>query len=73
MHKRIKQHFHGLEPANIIFAEDYYLTEPKDRADLFEIKILRCETKDELDTMERDLIEIYDAYSNGYNGTSGNK
>lgn len=73
VHKRIKQHFHGLEPANIIFAEDYYLTEPKDRADLFEIKILRCETKDELDTMERDLIEIYDAYSNGYNGTSGNK
>ncbi len=71
--KRIKQHFHGLEPANIIFAEDYYSTEPQSRADLFEIKVIKCETKNDLDTTERNLIDIYNAFSEGYNGTNGNK
>ena len=69
--KRIKQHFNGTTPKNIIFAEDYY-TSSYSKDDLFEIKIIRCETKDELDKMERDLIQEYDSRNNGYNGTSGN-
>ena len=40
--------------------------------DVFEVKIFKCNTKDELDRTERELIEVYDAYGNGYNGTSGN-
>lgn len=73
IHKRIKQHFHGVEPANIIFAEDYYSTDIKERPTIFELKIVRCETKDELDSTERNLIEDYQAFTKGYNSTAGNK
>ena len=70
VHKRIKQHFKGTVPNNIIFAEDYYSA--NDRDDLFEIRIIPCTTKDELDATERRLITEYEARTNGYNGTSGN-
>ena len=68
--KRIKQHFKGTVPNNIIFAEDYYSV--KDKPNLFELKIIPCATKDELDATERRLIEEYEARTKGYNGTSGN-
>ena len=71
--RRIKQHFHGTEPANIIFAEDYFKTKLEDSSELFEIKIIECTTKDELDKKEKELIELYEAFEKGYNGTKGNK
>lgn len=70
--RRIKQHFKGTVPQNPIFAEDYYTSNYADKQNLFEIKIIRCETKDELDKTEKNLIYQYDSWSNGYNGTSGN-
>lgn len=71
--KRIKQHFNGTVPKNVIFAEDYYLSKLPNKEDIFEIRIIRCETKDELDRMEKELISEYDSWNNGYNGTSGNQ
>lgn len=71
--KRIKQHFRGTIPNNIIFAEDYYLCPSDKRDSIFEIKLIPCETKDELDRTEKRLIEEYDSFKNGYNGTAGNK
>ncbi|MCI5714695.1 MAG: GIY-YIG nuclease family protein [Firmicutes bacterium] len=70
--KRIKQHFNGTIPKNYIFAEDYYTSKYQNKEDLFEIKIIPCETKDELDKLEKKLISEYDSWNNGYNGTSGN-
>ena len=70
--KRLKQHFKGTVPHNIIFAEDYYSSTFENKEDLFEVKIIPCKTKDELDKTEKDLIEEYDAWISGYNGTSGN-
>lgn len=70
--KRINLHFKGLVPNNIIFAEDYYSTATDVRDNMFELKIIPCETKDELDKTEKELIEQYDAYNKGYNRTSGN-
>ena len=70
--KRINQHFKGTIPGNVIFAEDYYSSPPDKKNDLFEVKIIRLHTKDELDTTERELIQFYDSYSHGYNGTAGN-
>lgn len=72
VYKRIKQHFNGTEPKNIIFAEDYYLSKFEKKEDLFEIKILQCTTKDELDKTEKENIEFYNSFSCGYNGTNGN-
>lgn len=69
--KRLKQHFKGTIPNNIIFAEDYY-SSSMDKSDLFEVKILPCATKDDLDRTEKQLIEKYDAFNSGYNGTNGN-
>ncbi|AWW06120.1 MAG: hypothetical protein [Caudoviricetes sp.] len=71
--KRLRQHFKGTIPNNIIFAEDYFSSLPENRDKLFEIKIISCQTKDELDRMEKSLIEEYDSFNNGYNNTSGNK
>lgn len=71
--KRIRQHFKGTVPANVIFAEDYYTSTFINKEDLFEVKIIPCETKDELDDTERDLIKKYDSFQSGYNGTGGNK
>lgn len=70
VYKRIKQHFKGTVPNNIIFAEDYYSSYDNDN--LFELLIVPCTTKDELDATERRLIAEYEARTKGYNGTSGN-
>ena len=70
--KRIKQHFNGTKPKNTIFAEDYYTSQMENRDNIFELKIIRCETKDELDSLEKKLIYEYDSWNSGYNGTSGN-
>ena len=72
--KRIcRQHFDGTKVKNIIFAEDYFNSQFPNKDDLFEVKIIPLETKDELDQKEKDLIEEYDSFTNGYNGTSGNR
>ena len=70
--KRIKQHFNGTVPKNTIFAEDYYTSQMDNRDNIFEFKIIRCKTKDELDSLEKKLIYEYDSCDNGYNGTNGN-
>ena len=70
--RRLKEHFRGTVPRNSIFSEDYYTSSLKNKEDIFEIKIIKCETKDELDEMEKSLINKYDSYNNGYNGTIGN-
>ncbi len=70
--KRIKQHFKGTTPNNIIFAEDYFNSKLPDKADIFEVRIIQLATKDELDRTEKQLIEEYDANTKGYNSTKGN-
>ena len=56
----------------MIFAEDYYMTPQNERDNLFEVRIIRCQTKDELDRTEKQLIFDYEAFTKGYNGTNGN-
>lgn len=68
----MKQHFKGTTPNNVIFAEDYFCSTLENKEDLFEFKIIKCTTKDELDSTERALIEQYGALNTGYNRTSGN-
>lgn len=70
--KRLKDHFIGTVPKNIIFAEDYYNSNYENKEDLFEVKIEEIETKDELDNRERELIFEYDTFNSGYNKTAGN-
>lgn len=70
--KRLKQHFKDTVPKNSIFAEDYYTSKFKNKGDLFEVKIIPCDTKDELDDLERKMIYEYDSMKSGYNGTNGN-
>ena len=70
--KRLKNHFTGTEPKNIIFAEDYFQSKFDNKDELFEVKIERLETKDELDRREMELIAEYDSFNNGYNKTAGN-
>lgn len=70
--KRLKQHFKGTVPANIIFAEDYYASKLSNKADIFKIKIIPLNTKDQLDHIERNLIDQYQANVTGYNSTRGN-
>lgn len=71
--KRIlKEHFSGIKVHNIVFAKDYYSSSIENKSDLFEVKIIRLNTKDELDAMEKTLIEKYDSFNSGYNGTNGN-
>lgn len=69
--RRLKQHFQGTVPKNHIFFEDYYTAKNKDN--LFSVKIIPLETKDELDFAEKEYIQKYDAFNSGYNGTQGNK
>lgn len=71
--KRLRQHFRGTEPINIIFAKDYYSSSLENKDNLFAVKIIPCQTKDELDKTERKLIEEYGARDIGYNSTVGNK
>ncbi|MBE6548474.1 MAG: hypothetical protein E7667_06345 [Ruminococcaceae bacterium] len=68
----LKQHFRGTQPKNEIFFEDYYNSSWKNKEDLFEIKIVPCKTRDELDAMEKRLIQQYDSKDSGYNRTRGN-
>lgn len=71
--KRVcKQHFEGTKVKNIIFAEDYYTSKLENKDNLFEVRIIELKTKDELDAKEKELIEEYDSFKSGYNGTSGN-
>lgn len=70
--RRLKQHFKGTVPNNVIFAEDYYSTAVEDRDNLFKVKIIQLQTKDELDSTEMQLIDQYDANNTGYNSTKGN-
>lgn len=71
--KRVcKQHFDGTNVKNIIFAEDYYCSQLENKDNLFEVRIIRLNTKDEMDQKEKELIEEYDSFNNGYNGTNGN-
>ena len=73
MLKRVcKQHFDGTNVKNIIFAEDYYCSQLENKDNLFEVRIIRLNTKDEMDQKEKELIEEYDSFNNGYNGTNGN-
>ena len=72
VYKRLNQHFRGTEPQNHIFAQDYYCSSWKNKSDLFEVKVIPCSTRDELDVTEKCLIEEYDAWAHGYNGTRGN-
>ena len=53
VYKRLKQHFRGTVPQNWIFSEDYYQTDPSLREDLFEVKIVECDSKDMLDSTEK--------------------
>ena len=54
----------------MIFAEDYFQTAERERDALFEFMIVPCETKDELDKKEKDLIEEYEAFTKDYTGIS---
>lgn len=68
VYKRLfTQHFNNNDVKNIIFAKDWYAD------DIFFFKIIELETKDELDSMEKEYIEKYDSFKNGYNATGGNK
>lgn len=64
--KRMLQHFKNGEVKNIIFAKDWYDN------DSFAYKYYFCETKDELDDLEKRYIAEYNSFKNGYNSTSGN-
>lgn len=67
VYKRLfTQHFNNNGVKNIIFARDWF------NEDEFFYKIFPLETKDELDNKEKELIEKYDSFRNGYNGTGGN-
>ena len=65
--KRLNQHFSNGEVRNVIFARDWYSN------DCFYYKYLLCQTKDELDALERQKIDEFNAFDKGYNGTGGNK
>lgn len=66
--KRVfKDHWNKGGVKNIIFAKDWYDN------DEFYWKYFKRETKDELDDLEREYIEIHNSFKNGYNGTGGNK
>ena len=70
--KRLNQHFAGTKPKQPSFLEDYCNSFWDNKEDLFSVKIIKCSTKDELDDVEKKLIEEYDSFKNGYNKTSGN-
>ncbi len=65
--KKIKQMFNGTEPINEVFIPDYNSVNRRQRENLFEVKIIECETKEELNSIEERLIEDNDSQINGYN------
>jgi hypothetical protein len=66
MGKRLNQHFLNGEVRSVIFAKDWY------SGDYFCYKVLFCQTKDELDSLEKQKIDEYFAFDRGYNSTGGN-
>lgn len=70
--KRLRQHFKGTTPKNMIFAEDYFTSNLTDKNDLFYIKIVPLNSKNELDETERNLIAEFNSNLDGYNSTKGN-
>lgn len=67
VYKRLfKSHFSNGDVKNITFAKDWF------NEDEFFYKTFSCDTKDELDTLEKEYIEMYDSFKNGYNKTGGN-
>lgn len=68
INKRVfSQHFSVDGPKNHLFFKDW------NDNDEFLVKIIPCSTKDELDKLEKEYIEKYDSFKNGYNNTGGNK
>lgn len=70
LYKRIfTQHFSykDCDVKNPKFIRDY------DAGDEFYLRWEFCNTKDELNNLERDYINLYDSFENGYNDTGGNK
>jgi hypothetical protein len=66
MGKRLNQHFLNGEVRNILFAKDWYF------GDYFCYKFYLCQTKDELDSLEKQKIDEFFAFDKGYNSTNGN-
>jgi len=67
---RLNQHFPNSEvinTKNAEFAKDWY------SGDYFCYKYILCQTKDELDSLEKQKIEEFNSFRDGYNGTGGNK
>lgn len=64
--RRLLQHFKNGDVKNIIFAKDWY------NGDYFCYKYYFCETKDQLDSLEKRYIDEYAAFERGYNSTNGN-
>lgn len=64
--KRLSQHVKDGEVKNILFAKDWYDNNE------FVFKYYFCETKDELDFLQKRYIDEYSAFENGYNSTNGN-
>ena len=70
---RITQHFDtDCKPLNHIFFEDYYNSKLTNKTDLFEIRFEVCDSKDDLDKREKELINQFNSFNYGYNGTRGN-
>jgi len=63
---RLNQHFKSGKVNNVIFAKDWYDN------DHFCYRHYLCQTKDELDSLEKRKIEEYNAFGGGYNKTGGN-
>ncbi len=61
------QHFKNGVCENKHFKDDY------NNNDLFYIRTIECETKDELDRLEKKYINKFDSFRSGYNKTGGNK
>lgn len=67
VYKRLfTQHFSNADVKNILFAKDWYAN------DEFYYKLIELDTKDELDLTEKEYIDRYDSFRNGYNNTGGN-
>ena len=67
---RLNQHFPNSEvinTKNAEFAKDWY------SGDYFCYKVHFCQTKDELDSLEKQKIEEFNSFERGYNKTGGNK
>ena len=67
---RLNQHFLNskiIKTKNEELAKDWY------KGDYFCYKYILCQTKNELDSLEKQKIEEFNSFRDGYNGTGGNK